>query len=134
QLACTFAILAGFLFPVAAGAQDDFLDPEKAFSLSVATSDKHVIDVHFRIAPGYYMYRERFEFAVAPEAAARFQAGPQFPAGIVKYDPTFEKDLEVYYGQVTVRLTFAPDVALPFTLKITSQGCADAGLCYPPAE
>jgi len=74
QLACIFAILAGFLFPFAAGAQDDFLDPEKAFALSVATSDKHAIDVHFRIAPGYYMYRERFEFAVAPEAAARFQA------------------------------------------------------------
>src|SRR5690606_40685797 len=57
----------------------------------------------------------------------------------VKYDPTFEKDMEVYYGQVTVRIRLAEGAAaealpagLAHTLAITSQGCADAGLCYPP--
>src|SRR5690606_19991694 len=57
---------------------------------------------------------------------------PVYPAGIVKYDPTFEKDLEVYYQQVTVRVPLKQGGQQPFTLSVTSQGCADAGLCYPP--
>lgn len=111
--------------------EDDFLDPEKAFVLSVATTADGV-DVHFRIAPDYYMYRERFEFSVAPQAHAGLLGVPVYPNGIVKYDETFAKDLEVYYGQVTVRLPLRPGAAEPLTLAVTSQGCADAGLCYPP--
>src|SRR5690606_16977910 len=59
--------------------------------------------------------------------------------GLVKYDPTFDQDMEVYYGQVTVRVHLAqpdapglPAVGQAVPLAVTSQGCADAGLCYPP--
>src|SRR5690606_32623321 len=44
----------------------------------------------------------------------------------------FEQNLEVYYDQVTVRLPLSAGAAGPLTLTVTSQGCADAGLCYPP--
>jgi thiol:disulfide interchange protein DsbD len=115
-----------------AHAEEDFLDPEVAFVLSAATQVPDAIDVHFKIAPKYYMYRERFEFAVAPGTSASVLGQPVYPAGIVKYDPTFEKDVEVYYHQVTVRLPLEPGHQQPFTLSVTSQGCADAGLCYPP--
>ncbi len=115
-----------------AQAEEDFLDPEAAFVLSAATPSPDTLDVHFKIAPKYYMYRERFEFAVTPGTASSVLGQPAYPAGIVKYDPTFEKDLEVYYHQVTVRLPLKPGQQQPFTLSVTSQGCADAGLCYPP--
>lgn len=116
-----------------AWAEEDFLDPDQAFVFSAASRTPTELAVHFKVAPKYYMYRERFAFAAQPEAAAPALGAPVFPRGLVKYDPTFEKDLEVYYDQVTIRLPLQPGAATqPFTLAVTSQGCADAGLCYPP--
>lgn len=119
----------------AARAEEEFLDPEDAFRYSVAVSAPATLDIHYAIAPEYYMYRERFELS-APEGLI---VAAEYPPGLVKYDPTFEKDMEVYYGQVTVRIRLAEGAAaealpagLAHTLAITSQGCADAGLCYPP--
>ncbi|WP_420373356.1 protein-disulfide reductase DsbD [Pollutimonas sp. H1-120] len=134
-MALVFAVLLLAALSLGAGpaqAEEDFLDPDAAFVLSVATQSPDTLDVHFKIAPKYYMYRERFEFAVTPGTASSVLGQPVYPAGIVKYDPTFEKDLEVYYRQVTVRLPLKPGQQQPFTLSVTSQGCADAGLCYPP--
>src|SRR5690606_28791477 len=100
---------------------------------SAATRTPTELAVHFKIAPDYYMYRERFGFAAEPEAAAQALGAPVFPRGLVKYDPTFEKDLEGYYGQVTITLPLQAGAASqPFPLAVTSQGWADAGLCYPP--
>ena len=118
------------LFSGVGHAQEDFLDPEDAFVFSAAMATPTELDVHFKIAPKYYMYRERFEFASRPDGERI--GTPVYPDGLVKYDPTFEKDLEVYYDQVTVRLPVAQGASQPLTLAITSQGCADAGLCYPP--
>jgi len=133
-----FLLSAFCLLLNAARADDDFLDPEDAFRFSAALSAPAALDVHFAVAPAYYMYRERFEIN-APEGVV---ADVAYPPGLVKYDPTFEKDMEVYYGQVTVRIHLAPPASLAgegspgrpesFTLALTSQGCADAGLCYPP--
>jgi thiol:disulfide interchange protein DsbD len=116
----------------AAQAEEEFLDPKVAFIFSAAMASPTQVDVHFKIAPKYYMYRERFEFALTPDATPLGE--PVYPKGIVKYDPTFERDLEVYHGQVTVRLPLAAAVSQsqPLKLAVTSQGCADAGLCYPP--
>lgn len=113
-------------------AEEDFLPPDEAFVLSVANTSPTELAVHFRIAPKYYMYRERFAFATQPEAATESLGQPQYPAGIVKYDPTFEQDLEVDHDQVLVKLPLLAGREQAFTLAITSQGCADAGLCYPP--
>src|SRR5690606_37768491 len=103
-----------------------------AFLMSAATQTSDTLDVHFKIAPEYYMYRARFEFAVTPETATSALGEPVYPAGIVKYDPTFEEDHEVYYDQVTIRLPLVAGADQAITLAVTSQGCADAGLCYPP--
>lgn len=116
-------------------AEDEFLDPEDAFRFSAAMAAPATLDLHYIVAPEYYMYRERFEL----EAPQGVLVEALYPPGLVKYDPTFEKDMEVYYGQVTVRLhlgdadsTALPPVGQRVPLAITSQGCADAGLCYPP--
>jgi thiol:disulfide interchange protein DsbD len=134
-LACLLAFLAVMLCALAPSpvvAQDDFLPPEEAFVFSAATTTPDAVDIHFKIAPKYYMYRERFAFAATPDATPSWLGTPVFPDGIVTYDPTFEKDLEVYYDQVTVRLPLLAGAPQPLTLAVTGQGCADAGLCYPP--
>lgn len=125
-------LAAWMLHPASAQAEEEFLDPEVAFVMSAATPDANTLDVHFQIAPQYYMYRERFEFAVSPGVDPAIVGDVIYPDGIVKYDPTFEKDLEVYYDQVTVRLPLKAGAQQAFSLSVTSQGCADAGLCYPP--
>src|SRR5690606_10130888 len=59
-------------------------------------------------------------------------AVPELPRGTVKYDPTFERDMEVYHHGVTLRVPLQAGEAGPLAVVITGQGCADAGLCYPP--
>lgn len=113
-----------------AQAQEDFLAPEQAFGLTARAVGDNALELDFKVAPGYYMYRERFDLEAAP-AGAIDTAQAEFPAGEVKYDPTFEQDMEVYHDNVRIRLpmTLRGEAA---RLRVTSQGCADAGLCYPP--
>ena len=109
---------------------DDFLDPSAAFRFS-ANEQPHEVDIHFKIADGYYLYRERFQFAVKSGTAT---LGPaQLPAGHVKFDQTFQKNVETYRGDLTIRVP-VQSASGPFDLTVTSQGCADAGICYPPAQ
>ncbi len=121
------AVLGLFSFP--AVAQDDFLDPEVAFVMSAAQAGPQELRIHYKVAPQYYLYRTRFELNTRPDADV--VADVLFPPGLVKFDETFNENLEVYYQQVTLRVPLKPGAG-PQTLSITSQGCADAGLCYPP--
>src|SRR5690606_13021761 len=86
------------------------------------------LQVHFRIAPDYYMYRQRFGF----EADAPVTGEPIFPRGTVKYDPTFDEDMEVYHDQVTIRLPLQAGASQPLPVGVAGPGCAGAGQCYPP--
>ncbi|MCA3781262.1 MAG: protein-disulfide reductase DsbD [Burkholderia sp.] len=128
------AVLLSFVFVLGglsvARAADDFLDPSVAFKFSASESPGQV-DVRFKIANGYYMYRERFVFAVKSGQATLGE--PQFPAGHVKFDQTFQKNVETYRDEVIVHVP-VKQAAGPFELAVTSQGCADEGICYPPAE
>jgi thioredoxin:protein disulfide reductase len=108
---------------------DDFLDPSVAFRFS-ASEQPGEVDVRFKIADGYYLYRERFAFAVKNGSATLGTA--QMPAGHVKFDSTFQKDVETYRQEVAIRIPVEA-ASGPFELVVTSQGCADAGICYPPA-
>ena len=121
------ALLACLLLPAAHAA--DFLDPEDAFKFSAAISDDgSAVEAHFNIAEGYYLYRERFSFAASDGA----QLGvPQYPPGKIKFDETFNRRLEIYRGDVLVKLPVQA-ASGPFTLTAKLQGCADQGICYPP--
>nr|WP_312431029.1 protein-disulfide reductase DsbD [Achromobacter sp.] len=116
----------------AARADTEFLEPEKAFVFSANMASADTLELHYKVAPGYYMYRERFAIAISP-ADATTLGEPVYPKGEVKYDPTFEKDMEVFHKDVTIRVPVGTG-AQPFTLTLTGQGCADAGLCYPPMD
>ncbi len=121
-------VVAFFAAPLWAAGTDDLLEPEKAFRLSARALDPTVVEVEFRIADGYYMYRDKFRFAVAGGDAKLGE--PQFPPGQRKKDEFFG-DVETYRKQVAVRLPVTSN-AEKLRLEVTSQGCADVGVCYPP--
>jgi len=115
------------------GKTTDLLEPEKAFAFSARALDERTLEVRFSIAPGYYMYRERFRFALDDAGGARLGA-PGFPAG-EKHKDEFFGETTTYRRDVSIRLPVngaAPGSALGLT--VTSQGCADAGVCYVPME
>lgn len=125
-----FAILlAGLLLcGGASAAADDFLAPERAFVFSARMVDASTIEVRYEIADSYYMYRDKLAFA----ASGATLGSADIPRGKVKFDPNFEKEVETFRRQLTLRLPV--QAGGPFTLKVTSQGCSDKGLCYPPME
>ncbi len=115
-----------------AAGTDDLLEPDKAFQFSARALDAGTLEVSYRIADGYYLYRERFRFAAEP-AGVNLGAA-QFPQGEIHNDPFFGR-VETYRGNlrflVPIEGTGGPD---RFRLKVTSQGCADSGVCYVPHD
>jgi thiol:disulfide interchange protein DsbD len=122
------SLFASLVLLAPAHADDDFLPPEQAFRLSARMLDPHTAEVSYAIADGYYMYRERFKFAASGVKLGE----PQVPPGKVKFDDTFNKEVETYHHAVAIRIPVQGDG--PFTLNVTGQGCADKGLCYPPQD
>ena len=124
-------LLLLFAFFVSFAHADEFLDPAVAFKPSARALDAQTIEVTFAIAKGYYLYRDKFRFAVDGESVTL--GTPVFPKGKEKDDENFGK-VEVFYNSVAVRLPVERNASgeLPLKLNVTSQGCADAGVCYPP--
>lgn len=120
------ALLVG-LVALPAQAADDFLPPEQAFRVEARMVAVDRAEVTVRIAAGYYVYREPFRFS----AQGAVLGDAQIPAGKVKFDENFQKNVETYRD--TLRLAVPVQSASGrFTLSVVLQGCADAGLCYPP--
>jgi len=109
----------------------EFLPPEKAFVLTAAAEGPDRVRLDWVIAPGYYLYQSRLKFS-SPSTVATLGA-PELPAGDTKNDEFFGKQV-VYHHQLTVRLAVAraAGTALELPVTVTYQGCAEAGLCYPP--
>ena len=108
---------------------EDLLEPEKAFRISARALDEKTAEVRFVIADGYYMYRDKFRFAAQP--GARLGA-PDFPPGTRRKDEFFG-EVETYRKNVVIRVPVqSPDGTLRLT--VTSQGCADVGVCYVPMD
>ena len=116
-----------------AGAVDAPLQPEQAYRLSVRALDAKTLEATWKIAPGYYLYRQKFAFALAPGAGTAKLGTPRFPPGLVHDDEFFGK-VETYRDEVRVLLPIEAAGASSVTLKTTVQGCADIGVCYPPLE
>ncbi len=120
-----------FTFLASLAHADEFLDPAVAFKPSVRALDGQTIEVSYEIAKGYYLYRDKFRFRVEGETVTL--GTPTFPKGKEHNDENFGK-VEVYYKQVAIRMPVERTAGgpLPLNLKVTAQGCADAGVCYPP--
>lgn len=127
-------LLVAIAMLAASHARAAFLEPEQAFRFSAKAIDARTLEVRYAIADGYYLYRERFKFALDPATSNGATLGePVFPTGEIKFDETFQKDVEHYRKEVAIRVP-VENAKGPVTLLSTSQGCADAGLCYPPQE
>lgn len=127
MLAMVVAAVA-VLMPSSLRAENEYLPPEEAFRFSARMIDAATAEISYEIAPGYYMYREQFKFSASGASLGE----PSIPQGKVKFDETFQKDVETYRSRIAIRVPV--EAAGRFTLTATSQGCADAGLCYPPME
>ena len=123
------ALVAG---PAPALMHDELLEPEKAFRISARPLDARTVEVEFRIARGYYMYRDRFSFATE---SGRKLAEVEVPRGKMKEDQFFGKS-ETFRDLVRIRVPVSPQDARAgqVTLRVTSQGCSDKGVCYVPLE
>ncbi|HMZ84572.1 MAG TPA: protein-disulfide reductase DsbD [Rhodocyclaceae bacterium] len=123
-----FVFLLLALLPVLAIAAQEVLPPEKAFRFTTASPDGRTVEVRFDIEPGYYLYRERLRFETGDAALG----APALPTGKMKKDETFG-NVEVYYDGVVARLPVdAAEGVKSLKLNVTSQGCADIGICFPP--
>jgi thioredoxin:protein disulfide reductase len=110
---------------------DDFLPPDQAFRFAALPGGTDTVRLNWEIADGYYLYRARIKASTGSRSA---QLGTlQFPPGQVKSDEYFGRQ-EVYHHElmVTVPVARTSGEALELPLEVTYQGCADAGLCYPP--
>jgi thiol:disulfide interchange protein DsbD len=123
-----FAALLG-LVACSGYAAHEPLDPEKAYQFSARALDDKTIEAHWKIADGYYLYRDKIEFAAEP---ATVKLGtPRLPTGKMKNDEFFGK-IETYRGDLKIAIPVTAGDAAAVTLKGTSQGCWDEGVCYPP--
>ena len=104
----------------------EFLEVDKAFALTARTIDDHTLELNYKIAKGYYLYRERFEF----KAEGASFGTPNIPPGKRKKDEFFG-EVETYRDALRLTIPITEAKGEQFKLLATSQGCADAGICYP---
>ena len=125
---CALVVMS---LPVWAVSEKDLLPVDQAFALTAQARDRDRIEVRFDIAPGYYLYRHR----TSVKADAAFTADAlQMPAGKKHHDDFFG-EVETYRERLTAVLPGkAADGADSVTLEVRFQGCADAGVCYPPQK
>ena len=115
-----------------ADAPPEFLPVEEAYRLQV-TGDAQGLLLDWRAAPTYYLYQHKFAVAVIDDGGETFPLAVSYPPGKAIYDEYYEKELQVYYDTVALRADLPTHLkGQDLTLAVSSQGCADAGLCYPP--
>ena len=117
--------------------QPEFLDPEKAFIVSVEAASENEINVHWQIAEGYYLYRDKFQFSIRNDNIGQGDsltiADIKLPEGKLKNDPDFGR-VWVNYQKVDAQLTIQRKEGTVSTaeLLVNYQGCKEDVLCYPP--
>jgi thiol:disulfide interchange protein DsbD len=130
-LARIFALL--LLISAQVYAAQDFLPPEKAFRVEATwLENSNQVELEFLPAKGYYIYQESLKFQVGNQPGKLSNIRPSLPVGFIKFDETFQKKLQVYKEPFLVFLDIKPVVGQAVHLEITLQGCAEAGICYPP--
>ena len=133
--------LLAFAQGVSAASADDLLEPDQAFRPSArlvpgppagtTPAPPIGIEVEYRIATGYYLYRDRLRFEVLPAGLPTLAA--EFPKATEIDDPFIGKTF-IYREKVAIKVPFAANVLEPerYRVRITAQGCAEERFCYSP--
>ncbi len=109
--------------------EEEYLEVDQAFALTGDALAANNIQLNWRIADGYYLYKERIK--VEPVGITRTIGALVLPKGESHSDEYFGEQ-EVYRQTVDANFSLPPSDAKDVEVKVTYQGCADAGLCYPP--
>jgi thiol:disulfide interchange protein DsbD len=127
-------ILSGMGNDMGLDSEGEILEPDQAFRFSTDVADGNTVIARWEIAPKHYLYKEKFTFELT-DAQGVTLGQPSLPKGEEKDDEFFGK-IEVYHDQVEARLPLKRDNldATTATLKVSYQGCAEAGICYPPIK
>ncbi len=128
------SVLAAFHFLLGnAFATSEFLPPEKAFQAE-ATWVANTNDIELEIFPAksYYIYQESLHFKMGSQPKKLEAVKAPLPPGIEKFDETFQKKMQVYKQAFLLTLDKKAEVGKPLYLELELQGCAEAGICYPP--
>ena len=123
--------VALLLCTAAVAQEPKFLPPDQVFHLSGAAAGSGVVRLDWTIRDGYYLYRSRMKVS-APDGTAL--GALQLPQGQIKMDQYFGRE-EIYRTAVSGTMAVQGATATgarSLPLRVTYQGCADAGLCYPP--
>lgn len=109
--------------------QNEFLPVEKAYKVNVGLSQS-AMELDWIIEPGYYLYKDKFKLEAVTSDGSR-TLDTKLGQGVRKFDEYFQEELELFYNNTQITAPIA-DLPNEFVLKVRSQGCADAGLCYAP--
>lgn len=112
--------------------EDELLPPDQAFQFFASVKDDHTLHVNWKIAPSYYLYREKIQLELVN--ATGTQLGTYaIPRGTPKQDEAFGQ-VETFHDELSFDLpiTRSNSSAQTITLQAKYQGCADRGVCYPP--
>ena len=126
-------MVVGLLSLSTAAAEEEFLQPDQAFRISGDAAGEDAVVVSWDIEPGYYMYQSKFRFA--SETPGFEVARAELPDALTKQDEFFG-EVQIFRDRVEARLPIerTADAGKIVEIEATSQGCADAGLCYPPQK
>lgn len=139
-LAVLLALLVSLAEPATSGLfdrldnspQERILDADQAFQVTVSVSDPEIVDARWTIAPGYYLYRDKFRLGLV-DAQGVGIASTDIPPGEPKDDPYFGRQ-EIFHDEATIRVRLRRNSpgAQTVRVKTSYQGCAEIGVCYPP--
>ena len=111
--------------------EPQFLPVDEAFVLTVTLQPNRAVAARWEMPSGYYLYRHQFGANLNAFDSGAALGAMRIPEGKAKFDEFFG-DVEVYYGSAAVQLPVVGTLPDGAELSISYQGCADAGLCYPP--
>lgn len=114
-----------------ADGQDEILEPDRAFILSLDDSNPARPRLHWEIADNYYLYRDKFRVTSSSDTVAVGEL--HIPAGEIEDDPEFGQ-VTVHRDEVEIIAPLSRAAAEPgqFDLQVTYQGCKQDAVCYPP--
>lgn len=108
------------------------LQPDQAFALSVSSTTTKGINLDWKIAPGYHLYRDKIAVAIDKDATNNAAIGTiDLPPGTPAQDPIQGKYQE-YQQQLKLNIPVTAPNQTPVRLLVDYQGCAEGSICYPP--
>jgi thioredoxin:protein disulfide reductase len=112
--------------------EEEFLSPDVAFQLDLMAKDATHLTANFKVVPGYYLYKSRVKFVLAPGTPTTI-ADIALPAGEIKEDKNFGKQ-EVYHHDFAAQIKLDNPSNNEIKVMATYQGCSEKGLCYAPQK